>query len=106
MKPNNYLLPSIVAIVSTVATQPLVAATTVDGYLASPSKELLEKAIKYCGQKDEAALKQLMDSGLVIFLKANVEVEIMETKIFSGLVKIRPRGSTLELWVPIEAVKQ
>jgi hypothetical protein len=105
MKPNNYILPGIVAIVATVVAQPIEAETTLRGYMASTSKELLQKATQYCVQKDDAALKELMDTGLVFWLKPDVEVEVMETKLFSGLVKIRPRGSTLEVWTHIEAIK-
>jgi len=106
MKTNNYIAIAAVAITAAATAQPLSAATTVGGYLASPSKELLEKATSYAVAKDEAALKKLMEGGMVISLKAGIDIEIVETKLFSGLVKIRPRGETLELWTVIEAVKQ
>jgi hypothetical protein len=80
------------------------ARTTKSGYLASPSLELLEKAISYAVQKDEAAFEKMMATGMVIQLKAGLQVEIVDTKFFKGLVKIRPRGETLELWTNIEAI--
>ena len=80
------------------------AKTTKSGYLASPSQEMLEKAISYVVAKDEGAFNKIMESGMVISLKAGLQVEIVDTKIFKGLVKIRPRGETLELWTNIEAV--
>lgn len=91
----------------TFSVAPSVAAgrTTVSGYLASPSIELLEKAFAYVRQKDEKALEQLTDAGLVIYLKGGLEVEVMDTKIFKGLIKIRPRGQTIEVWTNVEAVK-
>ena len=79
--------------------------TTVEGYLASPSLELLEKAFSYMTQKDEEALKKLVATGLVFPLKGGLQVEIVDTKIFSGLVKIRPRGQTIEIWTNSEAIK-
>ena len=79
--------------------------TTVGGYLASPSQELLEKAVSYAAVNDAAALQKLMATGLVIQLKGGLEVHIADTKIFKGLVKIRPRGQTIELWTVAEAIK-
>ena len=82
------------------------AATTKSGFIASPSQELLEKAISYIVAKDEAAFNKLLATGMVIPLKAGLEVEIVDTKIFKGLVKIRPRGEVIELWTNIEAIQQ
>jgi hypothetical protein len=84
---------------------PANAETTVGGYLASPSQETLEKAISYVVDKDEAAFKKIMAGGLVLSLEAGLDVQIVDTKIFKGLVKIRPRGQTIELWTVSEAVK-
>ena len=79
--------------------------TTVSGYFASPSQELLEKAVSYAAQNDTAALQKLMASELIIQLKGGLDVHIVDTKVFSGLVKIRPSGQTIELWTVTEAVK-
>jgi hypothetical protein len=78
--------------------------TTKSGYLASVSEELLDKAIDYVVAKDQAALQKLMDSNLVFMLKGGVKVYIVDTKMFSGKVKIRPAGETVEVWTLIEAV--
>ncbi len=79
---------------------------TVDGYLASPSKEALQKAIQYAAQNDEAAVGQMVNSGQVIWLKSGLDVHIVESGgMLSGLVKIRPHGSTVELWTVSEAVR-
>jgi uncharacterized membrane protein YqaE (UPF0057 family) len=78
---------------------------TVGGYFASPSEELFDRAMNYADQRDEAALSKLMATGLVIPLKAGMPVEITDTKMFSGKLKIRPRGQKIELWTVVEAVK-
>lgn len=78
---------------------------TVGGYFASPSEELFDKAMTYTVQRDEVALSRLMATGLVIPLKADMPVETTDARIFSGKVKIRPRGQTIELWTVYEAVK-
>jgi hypothetical protein len=78
---------------------------TVANYPASTSEEVLDKAISYTAQNDVAALNKLLDSGLLIQLKDGVPIEIMDTKILSGKIKIRPRGSTTEYWTVVEAVR-
>jgi hypothetical protein len=103
MNIRTTLAITVVAALTTFAP-PTQAKTTKSGYLASPSLELLEKAISYAVQKDEAAFEKIMATGMVISLKAGLQVEIVDTKFFKGLVKIRPRGETLELWTNIEAV--
>lgn len=77
---------------------------TKSGYLASVSEEYLDKAIDYVVAKDHAALQKLMDANLVFMLKGGLRVYIVDTKIFSGKVKIRPAGETIEIWTLIEAV--
>jgi hypothetical protein len=78
---------------------------TVGGYLASPSEAILDAAISYAVQNDMAAYGKLIRSGQAIELKGGVPVEIMDVKLFSGKVKIRPRGSTTALWTVSEAVR-
>jgi hypothetical protein len=81
------------------------AKTTKSGYLASTSQELLEKTIAYVVDKDLVAYNKIMATGMVFSLKGGLEVEIVDnTAIAKGLVKIRPRGETVELWTNIEAV--
>lgn len=77
---------------------------TKPGYLAAFTEELLDKAVGYAVERDEEALQQIMATGAVIVLKGGLRVSLVDTHFFGGKVKIRPRGSTLELWVPIEAV--
>ncbi|MDP1586200.1 MAG: hypothetical protein Q8M07_00530 [Prosthecobacter sp.] len=79
--------------------------TTVKGYLAATSLELFEKAALYRAQDDEEALKKLLATGLVFILKAGLKVEVVEVKSSLGLVKIRPRGETIEVWTNIEAIE-
>lgn len=79
---------------------------TVPGYLASTSEDLLDKAIEYAVSKDYVALQKLLDSDLVFMLKGGLEVYIVKCKFFSGKVKIRPTGETIEIWTVIEAVKE
>jgi len=77
---------------------------TVSGYLASPSEELLDKAVSYAVAHDNAALEKLIQSGLVFSLKGGISVQIMDTRFFQGKIKIRPLGDTIEVWTVIEAV--
>lgn len=78
--------------------------TTKAGYLASVSEELLDKAIEYAVAKDHVALQKLLNSKLVFELKAGLKVYVVDSKFFSGKVKIRPVGETVEVWTVLEAV--
>lgn len=78
---------------------------TVGGHAATLSEELLNRVVSLSVSKDYEALQKLLDSGLVIILKKNIKVEVVDTKFFSGKVKIRPFGTNLELWTVIEAIK-
>jgi len=78
---------------------------TKSGYLASVSEELLHKAVSYAVAKDEAALQKLLDTQYVFWLKAGVPVYVEDIKVFSGTVKIRPKGETVEVWTLYEAVE-
>lgn len=77
---------------------------TKPGYLASVSEKLLDKAFEYAVAKDAAALQKLIDSKMVFVLKGGLRVYIVDIKMFSGKVKIRPAGQTVEVWTSIEAV--
>ncbi|NJB66414.1 hypothetical protein GGQ74_000054 [Desulfobaculum xiamenense] len=78
--------------------------TTKSGYLASVSEAWLDKAVEYAVARDDVALQKLIDSKLVFVLKGGLRVYVVDTKIFSGIVKIRPVGETFEVWTLIEAI--
>lgn len=60
-------------------------------------------------QKDEQAFKAALAAGImrgsVTFFKSGEEVYIVDTAIFSGMVKVRRKGKTKEHWTNLEAVK-
>jgi len=74
------------------------------GYIASISLENVKKASKYVTQGDKEAFDRMIITDQVFILKDNVPVYIDDTKLFSGLVKIRPKGQTTSVWTVIEAV--
>ena len=78
---------------------------TVGGHMAAVSEKLLDRVVDLSIAKDYDALQQLLDSGLVIILKKGIKVEVVDTKLFSGKVKIRPFGTNLELWTVMEAIE-
>lgn len=78
---------------------------TVGGHAAAISEKLLDRVVGLSVAKDYEALQKLLDSGLVIIWKKGIKVEVLDTKLFSGKVKIRPFGTNLELWTVIEAIK-
>lgn len=78
---------------------------TVGGHAAAVSEKLLDRVIDLSVAKDYEALQKLLDSGLVIILKKGIKVDVVDTKLFSGKIKIRPFGTNLELWTVIEAIE-
>ena len=78
---------------------------TKEGYPAAYSKETLTKAIDYSIAKDHAALQGLIVAGQVIIMKGGVKVEVVDSKLFSGMIKIRLFGSSFEVWTLLEAIQ-
>lgn len=75
------------------------------GYIASTSLGNMEKAMQYIFDNDDVAFEKMITSRLVFLLKEDVDVYVVEVKIFSGLIKIRPAGDTFEVWTVYEAVR-
>lgn len=79
---------------------------TASGYLAGVSKEAMNRAASYQIAGDSEALAALIEEGTVFRLKSGMKVQLMETHFFSGLVEIRPMGSTVHLWTNAEAINR
>jgi hypothetical protein len=77
---------------------------TKPGYFAAVTKQDFEKAVEYFVQKDEDALNKLMKTKMVFPLKGGIKVYVVKGGVFSGKIKIRPAGSTVEIWTFREAI--
>jgi hypothetical protein len=73
-------------------------------YVAA-SKADMQKAIEYKTHKDSAAIATLFREGKLFHLRPGAEVYRLSTT-FAGLVKIRPKGSTEELWTYREEIDE
>lgn len=78
---------------------------TVGGYAAALTEDLLDRVVELSVAEDFEALQKILDSGYVIILKKGIKVDVVETKLLSGKVKIRPFGTNLELWTLLEAIE-
>ena len=80
-----------------------------DSWFGATSKKELEEITRYAAQKDDQAFKETMITGIankkLTFFKNGEEVYLMDTAIFSGLVKVRRKGETVGYWTYLEAVK-
>lgn len=78
-------------------------------WFGASSRELREKMAKFAVQKDSAAFGKLMTAGLltgeITMFKDGEKVILMDTAIFSGLVKVRREGEIAEFWTNFEAIK-
>lgn len=68
----------------------------------SERRDLVEKYIKYARQNDAQAIDLLLaeNAGQLPQMHPGTAVHLMDTAIFSGLVKFRPHGDTAEYWAP------
>ena len=68
-----------------------------------------KKLTHYAVQKDMEAFTKGLTDGLLLgkctLFKSGEEVFLVDTALFSDLVKLRRKGDTVEYWVIIEAIK-
>jgi hypothetical protein len=95
-----FLFPSIIF------AQSIPVYITQQGYPAALTIEALDRFLDCQVAKDTVCMAKLVTSGEVILLKGAIEVYRVESKMFSGLVRIRPKGETFAFWTLIEAIKQ
>lgn len=71
-------------------------------YFVAISKEDFKKAQDYKIAKDLEALKELLATGKIFYLKPGIEVYRLKSTF--GLVKIRAKGTTIEMWTYMEEI--
>lgn len=80
-----------------------------NNWFGCTDRKYFNKLVEYVVQQDEYAFNQAFAAGLLTGIctkfKNGEIVYIVDTAIFSGLVKVRRRGQTNEYWTNIEAVK-
>jgi len=80
-----------------------------NSYIGCTSKKYYNKLLDYAVQHDEVAFKRALTAGVLAgictMFKYGEKVYITDTSIFSGSVKVRRPGETIEYWTAIEAVK-
>jgi len=80
-----------------------------DSWFGCSNKEEFSKISGYLIKKDQQAFTNAMTRGIqngsITLFKDGETVFVEDTAIFSGLIKIRRNGETIEYWTNIEAVK-
>jgi len=78
-------------------------------YFGCRDRKYFNKLVNYAVQEDTKAFSQALAAGIFAgictMLKDGEVVYIMDTAIFSGLIKVRRKGQTQEYWTNREAVK-
>ena len=72
-------------------------------YYVAISKEIFRQAQSYKIAKDLVALNELLETGKIFYFRPGIEVYRLDVT-FSGLVKIRAKGTTVELWTYREEI--
>lgn len=83
------------------------AQRTVSGnnWIGCITKDDYSRLVGFVVDKDQEAFAAMLMSGRCVPLKNGQTVYLEDTAIFSGMVAIRPKGSTRTLWTAIEATK-
>jgi hypothetical protein len=78
--------------------------TTGKAPIACPTRSILERAIKYNVEGDMHAFNTLLWRGPCKYLDKGETVYLEDTKLFSGMAKIRCSGEDKTYWTPIESI--
>lgn len=80
-----------------------------DHIIGTVTKEEYKKLTDYAVQKDSQAFKSALTLGIMrgtaTIFKSGEEVFVVDTAIFSGMIKVRRKGEVKEYWTKFEAVK-
>jgi len=79
---------------------------TKSGYIASTSKGMIERLVEYATAGDKEGFERFVKENhpRVFTLKSGLTVHVLE-RTWDGLIKIRVKGMTLEVWTFAEAVR-
>lgn len=77
---------------------------TVGEHFAGYTKEDFETAIELAMQKDVDALTEMVVDGKIFILNEGLKVYLLDTFMFSGMVKLRLFGKTRSFFTNYEAV--
>ncbi|MGD0947607.1 MAG: hypothetical protein ABSA52_09260 [Candidatus Binatia bacterium] len=83
--------------------------TVKDEDFGCTDRDKFERLVRYITDRDKEAFQKTLDAGLLrgdcIIFKVGDEVYLEDSGgIFSGVVKLRPKGSTQEFWTFRETI--
>ena len=80
-----------------------------DKFFGCTDLDYHKKLTNYAVQKDMEAFTKSLTEGLLLgkctLFKSGEEVFLVDTVVFSGLIKLSRKGDTVEYWTIIEAIK-
>lgn len=80
-----------------------------NNFFGCTTKEERSEIIGYVSQEDKQAFMMALTDGInrgtVTVFENGEEVYIVDTAVFSGLVKVRRKGETKAYWTNLEAVE-
>ena len=82
---------------------------TGNNHFGCTSKESYQKLLGFVVDHDKAAFEQGLSAGistgLCTVFHSGEAVSLSDTAVFSGIVKLRRKGETVEYWTTMEAVR-
>lgn len=83
---------------------------TQDKNIGCQSKDYYQKLVGYAVDKDMDAFTQGLTAGVLsgqcVMFERGEKVYVADTAVFSGMIKLRKKGSTTEYWTVMEAVSE
>lgn len=80
-----------------------------DGFFGCTNRIYFEQLITYVADKDMETFGQGLVAGVLagqcVLFKISDEVFVTDTAMFSGLIRVRPKGGINEYWTNMEAVR-
>jgi hypothetical protein len=75
-----------------------------DDVLAAYSKADFTEMMSMFAIHDTKAVKQMVDAGKVVGIRKGSEVYLESIDLVAGIAEVKPKGSTIKVWIPSEFV--
>ncbi len=83
---------------------------TQDQNIGCQDRDYYDKLIRYAVDKDMDAFSQGLTAGILsgqcVMFEKGEKVYVADTAVFSGMIKLRKKGSMAEYWTVMEAVSE
>ena len=101
---DKVLTSALVALLMTATAMALSLHRIKEDVLAASSKEYFSEMMSMLTLHNMHAVKELVDQGKVVGLRKGSEVYLESIDMIAGIAEVRPKGSTVNVWIPSDYV--